>query len=300
MKPEVRQYATARAFAQALDHRLRSRSQEGGGDLARWRRLVTFDRFLARLFHGPEHAPWVVKGGYGLEVRYGMEARTTKDIDLSLAHRERNSREPPLDPVALQEQLQAAAEANLDDFFSFAVGRANEDLRGAPGGGFGFPLVAYLDERAYMSFSVDIVVGEPLVAEPEWHSGEDLLAFAGIPPARFRTVSIQQHFAEKVHAYVRPRASASTRVKDLVDLVLIAERGLPPATAVRHAVKGVFGAHPTSEVPQVFPGPPARWAIPYSDLTRTVGVRAKTLEEANARLSEVWLALGLASESTEG
>lgn len=205
MTPEVRQYATARSFAQALDHRLRSRSQERGGDVARWRRLVTFDRFLARLFDEPERVPWVVKGGYGLEVRYGMEARTTKDIDLSLAHRERDSREPLL-----------------------------------------------------------------------------------------------QHFAEKIHAYVRPRASASTRVKDLVDLVLIAERGLPPATAVRHAVKGVFGGHPTSEVPQVFPGPPARWAIPYADLTRTVGVRAKTLEEANARLSEVWLALGLASEPTEG
>jgi len=46
---------------------------------------VAFDRLLARLFHvGPPLAlPWVLKGGYAMELRI-KAARTTKDIDLTM------------------------------------------------------------------------------------------------------------------------------------------------------------------------------------------------------------------------
>ena len=52
-------------------------------EVQRLRRLVSFERLLARLFAAQE-SPWLVKGGYGLEVRYGMKARTTRDVDLAL------------------------------------------------------------------------------------------------------------------------------------------------------------------------------------------------------------------------
>ncbi|MEA3328001.1 MAG: nucleotidyl transferase AbiEii/AbiGii toxin family protein [Chloroflexota bacterium] len=49
--------------------------------LSRLRKLVVFDRFLARLFQDqPDH--WVFKGGFALQLRLGERARTTKDIDL--------------------------------------------------------------------------------------------------------------------------------------------------------------------------------------------------------------------------
>jgi hypothetical protein len=43
---------------------------------------VSFDRLLARLFR-EEPAPWVLKGGYALELRF-KAARATVDIDLTL------------------------------------------------------------------------------------------------------------------------------------------------------------------------------------------------------------------------
>ncbi|PYT33137.1 MAG: hypothetical protein DMG58_08485 [Acidobacteria bacterium] len=46
------------------------------------RRQVSFDRLLARLFR-EESAPWVLKGGYALELRF-KAARSTVDIDLTL------------------------------------------------------------------------------------------------------------------------------------------------------------------------------------------------------------------------
>jgi hypothetical protein len=51
-------------------------------DPNRLRRQVSFDRLLARLFR-EEPAPWVLKGGYALELRF-KAARSTLDIDLTV------------------------------------------------------------------------------------------------------------------------------------------------------------------------------------------------------------------------
>ena len=52
-------YATAAAFRIALEARLKSLARSEGADLQRLRRQVSFDRLLARLFHGPE-VPWLL------------------------------------------------------------------------------------------------------------------------------------------------------------------------------------------------------------------------------------------------
>src|SRR3974390_1139404 len=79
---EPRTYVTAGAFRSALEERLKSISQTEQMDVNRLRRQVSFDRLLARLF-GLEPAPWALKGGYALELRF-RTARSTIDIDLSL------------------------------------------------------------------------------------------------------------------------------------------------------------------------------------------------------------------------
>lgn len=75
-------YKTARALRQAIESRFNAKVTSNA-HVQRLRRLVSFDRLLARLFAATD-STWLVKGGYGLEVRYGMKARTTKDVDLSL------------------------------------------------------------------------------------------------------------------------------------------------------------------------------------------------------------------------
>ena len=82
---EPKRYATAAAFRRALEDRLKDIAGKEGVDLQRLRRQVAFDRLLARLFQvGPPFAlPWVLKGGYAMELRI-KAARTTKDIDLTM------------------------------------------------------------------------------------------------------------------------------------------------------------------------------------------------------------------------
>jgi hypothetical protein len=75
-------YASAAAFRVALESRLKTMAQEEGFDLQRLRRQAAFDRLLCRLFAKPD-APWLLKGGYAMELRL-KTARTTRDIDLAM------------------------------------------------------------------------------------------------------------------------------------------------------------------------------------------------------------------------
>ena len=85
--PPPRTYTTAGAFRRALEERLKRASQTDQIDVNRLRRQVSFDRLLARLFRD-ETPPWVLKGGYALELRF-KAARSTVDIDLTLQQRSR-------------------------------------------------------------------------------------------------------------------------------------------------------------------------------------------------------------------
>jgi hypothetical protein len=82
---EPKRYLTAAAFRRALEDRLQDIAGNEGVDLQRLRRQVAFDRLLARLFRTeqPRALPWVLKGGYAMELRI-RAARTTKDIDLTM------------------------------------------------------------------------------------------------------------------------------------------------------------------------------------------------------------------------
>ena len=84
---------------------------------------------------------------------------------------------------------------------------------------------------------------------------QPILAFADIPPTEILIIPLEQHIAEKLHAYVRSYGDAkSTRVKDLVDLVLLSHMGidLDPAT-LRGAIDATFAARRTLIIPPELP-----------------------------------------------
>jgi hypothetical protein len=102
-------YADAAAFRAALEARLRQ-AATGDQDLARRRRTVAFDRFLARLAFRQGDA-WILKGGAALEFRMPDRARSTRDIDLALT----DSSDPA------DQLLDDLASDPFGDHFSFRV-----------------------------------------------------------------------------------------------------------------------------------------------------------------------------------
>lgn len=79
-------YKTPQAFRVALETRLRQTAQVRGVDLQRLQRQVAFERLMARLFAN-DTPPWLLKGGYSLELRLPGRARSTVDLDLSISVR---------------------------------------------------------------------------------------------------------------------------------------------------------------------------------------------------------------------
>lgn len=76
-------YDTPQAFRAALEARLRNVARQQGTDLQRLQWRIAFERLLARLFAGDD-PPWLLKGGYALELRLQDRARSTLDLDLSV------------------------------------------------------------------------------------------------------------------------------------------------------------------------------------------------------------------------
>lgn len=281
-----RQYTGAGALRTALEARLLERAKRNDEDLQRLRRQVAFDRLLARLFSADAAVRgWVLKGGYALELRF-RQARTTRDLDLTVTGVGTDNGGVPT--AELRNHLVRAALIRLPDFFVFEVGDATLELDQAPEGGARFPVDARLDGRSFVKFHIDLGSGDAVLEPVDEIAGEDWLGFAGIAPSVVPALSLEQHWAEKLHAYSRPRdGRTNTRVKDLVDLVLLIERETLSADRVRTSVDATFERRRTHDVPQELLPPPAAWSRPFAALAAECRL-THTPETAFAAVAAFW------------
>ena len=256
-------YATAAAFRTALEQRLLASSRQSAVPLALLRKLVAFERLLARLLMvAPDR--WVLKGAVALHFRLGARFRTTRDMDLGRWDDERMAAED----FAATEQL------DLGDHFRFAVVRTDKLDQLLEGAAVRYHVSAYLAGRRFEELTVDVGFGDPLTVPPERLRGPDLLSFAEIAPIEVPALPLEQHVAEKVHAYTRSYAGgrASTRVKDLLDLVLIPSQFPFEAGRLRSALRATFGARETHRHRSALPPPPDEWRPGYRRMAAEVGL----------------------------
>jgi len=269
--PSLRTYATAGAFRRPLEERLKRTSKAEQVELNRLRRQVAFDRLLARLFQ-EQPAPWALKGGYALELRF-RSARSTVDIDLTV---HRVDTEIAGDDVnrAVREMLQQAAGIGLGDWFVFAVGQPVMDLTAAPYGGARYPIEARMDDRVFARFHLDAGIGDVIMQPLETLVCKDWLGFAGIESSKVWLIPREQQFAEKIHAYTLPRVAPNSRAKDLVDLAILSRSdGLDPRR-ILEALRLTFERRRTHDLPAVLPSPPADWQGPFDALAAECGLAA--------------------------
>lgn len=256
-------YVTASAFRAALEQRLLTMAERTGTPLIRLRKLVVFDRLMARLMVAAPNR-WVVKGAAALLLRVGSGFRTTKDIDLG---RQDNEEAATADFLAAQ---------SLDpgDYFTFVIQRTGKLDAALESAAVRYHATAGLAGRPFEDVTVDVGFGDPPITDPELVRGPDLLSFAGIPPAEVPALPLEQHVAEKVHAYTRSYASGhhSTRAKDLIDLVMMSSLFSFQAGRVRRALLATFAARGTHTLPAALPSPPPGWRAAYRKMAPEVGL----------------------------
>ena len=265
-------YSTGGAFRTALEERLKKMSQTDHLDLTRLRRQVSFDRLLARLFHDKQPS-WTLKGGYALELRFNA-ARSTVDIDLTMQQLMPTTSPTAETNTVVREMLQSDVGIDLNDWFEYQIGSPIMDLTAAPYGGARYPVEARMDKRIFSRFHLDVGIGDVVMHPLEVVFCRDWLGFAGIETSSVRTISREQQIAEKIHAYTLPRTSANSRVKDLVDLVLLIESGGLDQQRVLNALRLTFKRRRTHDLPDQLTPPPETWRVPFQSLAEECGLLA--------------------------
>lgn len=282
----ARQFASAAAFKASLEAHLRKRASEQKVPLNTLQLKFVIERFLARLFRDPA-CPWLLKGGFAMDLRFRPHARTTKDVDLSMAVVSVEAEGGPV--AALRELLQDAVDCDLGDHLGFRIGEPKKELTNAPGGGARFPCEAVLVGKVYAKFHLDVGCGDAVVGEPERLVGDDVLSFAGVGPATVLAITKAQQFAEKVHAYTFPWSGRqNTRTKDLVDLVLLVERGALVPDNVQGALLATFSTRGSHPLPRKLPPPPEGWTEDFAPMAAEAGLATTNYLEAFSVLERFW------------
>lgn len=221
------------AMWSAVTARAKATGNATGMDPGAVIRRFVFQRFLARVFHEPD-APWVLKGGTAVLARV-HGARTTKDVDLL---RQLG------DLDAAVAALRAAVAVDLGDHFRFVITSVDH----SPGGA-GQPAVdglraavdAYCGAAKKVTFGVDLVTGSLMTAAPELLA-DPVLDVRGLETPTLRLYPVVDHIADKLCAtqasYGTTGDRPSSRVRDLVDLVVFARSQEVDGSALIAAVRG--------------------------------------------------------------
>lgn len=270
------------AWRASLEARLNNTAVERGVPPARIRRQIAFHRLLARL---PSDDSWALKGGFVLETRLEV-ARATVDLDLALSGVRASEFE-------MQDTLDALLDRLVDDDgFTFTVGLPRHIAAGELGQpGWRVPVAAVLAGRQFESLRIDVV---SRTAEIQG-AVEPLRIRAPIMGTRLHeitvpAVDVAQHAAEKFHAYSRVYAGnqPSTRVKDLVDLVLLAEAGLLDARACGARLRQVYLIRDEAAPPSTIPAAPASWRPRYAAMARELDLTVDDVDSACAIVTEFY------------
>jgi len=185
-----------------------------------------------------------------------------KDLDVVVQEKEK----------ALQDFLQNLVSIDTKDFFDFIIGNTVLDLENAPYGGYRFPIESRMAGRVFIKFEVDIAAGDTWLEPHGRVKTQDWFGFAGIEAPMIPVISQEQQFAEKMHAYTLPRKTPNSRVKDLVDILLLIENDKLKTDRVKNALSKTFKRRNTHPIPPDLPKPPESWKTPFRKMAQTCGI----------------------------
>lgn len=211
-----------------------SNTSAGVGDLLTHAR---FDRFLSRVFQAGEDSGWMLKGGTAILARV-PEARHTQDLDLAAS-------QASLDEAV--EDLRGRVRSDMGDHLSFQLVSSRATGQGDTQPDVQTRQVVFAcfategqRRKRFGEVKVDLVVGPPPTAKPELVDPVSRLQLARpLPTAPYRLFPLVDQIAEKVCATMSrayPGGRPSSRVKDLVDLVVIARTQTVPLRPLQLAI----------------------------------------------------------------
>ncbi len=223
--------------------RLANMARRKGVTLQRLLTLYMQEGLLHRITRTAYRDNLVLKGGLLLYVRYGTEARTTKDIDL-------HARDIECDTDTIRHLLASAASITIDDGLTFDVEsvranpiRGQEGVVGVRGHVRGHLGTARGDLQVDVGCGDVITRGPRVIVYPSLLEGDSF---------RMPIYSVETVIAEKLSALVSIGVTNS-RIRDLYDMYVILVKERQDDRFVVDATVNTFRNRriPTPETPEV-------------------------------------------------
>lgn len=224
-------------------------------------RQARFDRFLSRVFAEGEQSEWLLKGGMSMLARV-PRSRTTKDVDLAALRAS--------DLAEAGRALAALVEVDLGDHLTFRLIRSmptglGENQPGVAMRRYFFACIDADHDTQIDTVVVDVVVGPPPVGRPEVIEPANRLRLRRpLITFPYRLYPVADQIADKVCATMDtryPGGNRSSRVKDLVDLVVIAHTQTVDLDELRVSIASKRDL--SSIAPFEHFGVPAEWTRTY-------------------------------------
>ncbi len=241
-----------------LERRITALAKQRGTTAARLRRLVGFAVLCETLAEAAAQDViplFFVKGGVAIELRLGLAARATKDLDVGLSA-------PP------DELLPVFDRALAVGFGDFRL-RRRAEARVLGNGARQLEVTVEYVGRPFATVQVDLAPATPdAQAEPV-----EPLALHELCLYQLRSVpclNLTEQIAQKVHALTEPlpRGRPNARARDVIDILLLDARLQLDADAIARACTSVFASRMAHRWPVLQFSFPPEWSGMLPELAR--------------------------------
>lgn len=195
--------------AQAVKDKLKNISREKNVDFNSVMRFYMYDRFVERLSKSKYKDNFILKGGFYLSKLFGLDNRSTMDIDTAI-------RKAEFTEENLIKMVNEIININVGDNVKFKI-EETEPIRDEDEYGGLRITINFMLENIKDKFHIDLATGDSIYPGPDNYRYESLI---GGEFYRVWSYNLETVLAEKLET-ILSKLETSSRMKDYYDIYLI-------------------------------------------------------------------------------
>lgn len=195
--------------AQAVKDKLKNISREKNIDFNSVMRFYMYDRFVERLSKSKYKDNFVLKGGFYLSKLFGLNNRSTMDIDTAI-------RKAKFTEENLIKMINEIIGIDVGDNVKFKIEKT-EPIRDEDEYGGLRITINFMLENIKDRFHIDLATGDPIYPGPTCYRYESLI---GNEIYKVWSYNLETVLAEKIET-ILSKLETSSRMKDYYDIYLI-------------------------------------------------------------------------------
>lgn len=195
--------------AQAVKDKLKNISREKNVDFNSVMRFYMYDRFVERLSKSKYKDNFILKGGFYLSKLFGIDNRSTMDIDTAI-------RKAEFTEENLIKMINEIISIDVGDNVKFKIEKT-ESIRDEDEYGGLRITINFMLENIKDKFHIDLATGDPIYPRPDNYRYKSLI---GDEIYKVWSYNLETVLAEKIET-ILSKLETSSRMKDYYDIYLI-------------------------------------------------------------------------------